>query len=137
MAKKNAMAVDFGLSQRLSDRNKPKPEKKMSTTTYFIDPAELLLQPVEEKSRETKPSFAKASSDRAARPSSNAVSEEPLWKLTQPAASTKTTIVGLAFLLLVLAFAMAAMAGCCTELFHVMQSDAIGHAATLALCARA
>src|ERR1700730_6440698 len=118
------MTVDFGLSPRLADRNKPKPEKKMSTTTYFIDPAELLLQPVEEKSRETKPSFAKASSGRAARPSSNAVAEERLWKLTQPAASTKTTIVELAFLLLVLAVAMA---GCCTELFHLMQSDAIGH----------
>ena len=105
----------------------------MSTTTYFIDPAELLLQPVEEKSGETKPSFARASSDRAARPSSNAVAEERLWKLTQPAASTKTTIVELAFLLLVLAVAMAAMAGCCTELFHLMQSDAIGHVAALAL----
>jgi hypothetical protein len=137
MAKKNAMAVDFGLSQRLSDRNKPKPEKKMSTTTYFIDPAELLLQPVEKKSRETKPSFAKASSDRAARPSSNAIAEERLWKLTQPAASTKTTIVELAFLLLVLALAIAAMAGCCTELFHLMQSDAIGHVAALALGAGA
>ena len=75
----------------------------MSTTTYFIDPAELLLQPVEETSRETKPSFAKARSDRPARTSSNAVAEERLWKLTQPAASTKTTIVELAFLLLVLA----------------------------------
>jgi hypothetical protein len=64
MAKKNAMAIDFGLSHRLSDRNKHKPEKKMSTTTYFIDPAGLLFQPVEEKSRQTKPSFAKASSER-------------------------------------------------------------------------
>ena len=109
----------------------------MSTTTYFIDPAELLLQPVEEKSRETKPSFAKASSDRAARPSSNAVVEERLWKLTQPAASAKTTIVELAFLLLVLALTMAAMVGCCTELFHLMQSDAIGHVAALALGAGA
>ena len=109
----------------------------MSITTYFIDPAELLLQPVEEKSRETKPSFAKAWSDRAARPSSNAVAEERLWKLTQPAASSKTTIVELAFLLLVLAVAMAAMAGCCTELFHLMQSDAIGHVAALALGAGA
>ncbi|MBV8098475.1 MAG: hypothetical protein JOZ31_04895 [Verrucomicrobia bacterium] len=105
----------------------------MSTTTYFIDPAELLLQPVEGKSRETKLSFAKASSDRAARPSSNAVVEERLWKLTQPAASTKTTIVDLAFLLLALGLAMAAMTGCCTELFHLMQSDAIGHVAALAL----
>ena len=109
----------------------------MSTTTYFIDPAELLLQPVEEKSRETKPSFAKASSNRAARPSSNAVVEERLWKLTQPAASTKTTIVELAFLLLVLALMMAAIVGCCTELFHLMQSDAIVHVAALALGAGA
>jgi hypothetical protein len=102
----------------------------MSITTYFIDPAELLLQPVEQKSRETKPSFAKASSDRAARPSSNAVAEERLCKLTQRAASTKTTTVELAFLLLVFA---AAMAGCCTELFHLMHSDAIGHVAARAL----
>jgi hypothetical protein len=131
------MAVDFGLSHRLSDRNKHKPEKKMSTTTYFIDPAGLLFQPVEEKSRQTKPSFAKASSDRAARPSSNAIVEERLWKLTQPAACTKTTIVELAFLLLVLALAMAAMAGCCAELFHLMQNDAIGHVAALALGADA
>ena len=109
----------------------------MSTTAYFIDPAELLLQPVEQKSRETIPSFAKASSDRAARPSSNAVAEERLWKLTQPAASIKTTMVELAFLLLVLALVMAAMAGCCTELFHLMQSDAIGHVAALALGAGA
>ena len=109
----------------------------MSTTTYFIDPAKLLLQPVEEKSRETKPSFAKAASHRAALPSSKAVAEERLWKLTQPAASTTTTIVEQAFLLLVLALAMAAMAGCCTELFHLMQSDAIGHVAALALGAGA
>src|SRR5260370_40658805 len=99
------MAVDFGLSPRLSDRNKPKPEKKMSTTTYFIDPAELLLQPGEQKSRETIPSFAKASSDRAARPSSNAVAEARLWKLTQPAASANATIVARACLLLGLAVA--------------------------------
>ena len=105
----------------------------MSTTTYFIDPAELLLQPVEQK----KSSFAKASSARAARPSSNAVAEERLWKLTQLAASNKASIVELAFLLLVLAVAMAAMAGCCTEFFHLMQSDAIGHVAALALGAAA
>ena len=104
----------------------------MTPTSYFIDPAQLLLQPVEEKDRETKPSFAKASSARAARPSSNAVPEKRLWKLTQRAASTKTTIVELAFLLLVLAVATAAMAGCCTELFHLTQSDAIGHVAALA-----
>ena len=105
----------------------------MSTTTYFIDPAVLLLQPVEEKSRQIKRSFAEASSDGAARPSSNAIAEERLWKLTQSAASSKATIVELAFLLLVLVLAMAAMAGCCTELFHLMQSDAIGHLAALAL----
>jgi hypothetical protein len=105
----------------------------MSTTTYFIDPAELLFQPVQEKSRGKKTWSAKASSYRAALPSSKAVAEERLWKLTQPAASTKTTIVELAFLLLILALAMAAMAGCCTELFHLMQSDAIGHVAALAL----
>ena len=107
----------------------------MSTTTYFIDPAELLLQPVEEKSRETKPVFAKAWSDKAARPSSNPVAEERLWKLTQPAA--ETTTVELTFLLLVLALAMAAMAGCCTELFDLMQSDAVGHVAAMALGAGA
>jgi hypothetical protein len=109
----------------------------MTTTSYFIDPAELFLQPLEETSQETKASFAKASSARTVRPSSNAVAEKRLWKLTQRAASTKTTIVELAFLLLVLAVATAAMAGCCTELFHLTQSDAIGHVAALALGAGA
>jgi hypothetical protein len=105
----------------------------MFTTIYFIDPAQLLLQLAEKKSREPKPSCVNPSPGPAARPSSKAVPEERLWKLSQPAASAKAALIELAFLLLVLAMVMAAITGCWTELLHLVQSDAIGHVAARAL----
>ena len=105
----------------------------MFTTVYFMDPAQALLQPAEKKSRERKLSFVNPSPGEAAWPISNAVPEERLWKLAQPAVSTKTALIELAFLLLVLAMVMAAITGCCTELFHLVQSDAIGHVAARVL----
>jgi hypothetical protein len=121
----------------------------MSAKIYFIDPAELLLQPTDKKSpfvnRETKPCLARASyfakdfgklsgaassypwAGRPIRPISIVVPEERLWKMAQSPFSAKLAIVEFAFLLLVLAVTTAAIIGSFTELFHLIQTDVIGH----------
>jgi hypothetical protein len=99
----------------------------MSLIILFIDPAELSYQPTEE----TSP-YADLTAKPAQQASIVAV-EERLWKLGQSAVSSKLAIVELGFLLLVLALALVVIIGCFTELYYLLQNDAVGHVAGKAI----
>jgi hypothetical protein len=99
----------------------------MSVIIRFIDPAELLNQP----SERTSP-FAILNGE-PVRQASIVASEERLWKLAVLTVSPKLAITETVFLLLVLALAIALMIGCLTELYYLLQDDAVSQIAAKAV----
>jgi hypothetical protein len=102
-------------------------EKTMSAITNFVQPAELLFQPIEKKgpfaNRELKP----------IRLSSIGEPEQRFWKLSAQPVSPEIAVIESFVLILFLIVALVSVTSCFTELSHLLDSDAIVHLAMRAI----
>jgi hypothetical protein len=99
--------------------------KTVSTLTKRFAHTEFLFRPAEEKKAPVK--RVETSPKAVCEP------ERRLWKLSNPASSTKLVTIELFALVLLLMLAGSGIVAGFAELSHVLQSDAIGYIATQAI----
>jgi hypothetical protein len=99
----------------------------VSPITNFVQPAEFLFQPIEKKGPFANPDL------KPGRFSSICQPEQRFWKLSAQPVSPKAAVIESFVLILFLIVALVSVTSCCTELFHLIDSDAIGHVAMKAI----
>ena len=100
----------------------------MSTIFKFIAPAKLLLQPADDKK-----SIVANRGIKVFEPNSICEPEQRLWKLSARASSPRFAIIEVLTLALFLVLAIVAIVSCFAELSHLLQSDAVGRVAAMAI----
>jgi hypothetical protein len=100
----------------------------MSTTIRLVAPAALLFQAGDEKK-----SIVANRETNLFGPNSIGEPEQRLWKLSARAASPRFAIIEVFILVLFLVLALVAIVSCLAELSHLLQSDAVGRVAAMAI----
>ena len=100
----------------------------MSSTIKLVAPAALLFQPGDDKK-----SIVANREIKFVEPNSICQPEQRLWKLSARAASPKFAMMEIFILVLFLAFAFVEIVSCFAELSHLLQRDAVGRVAAMAI----
>jgi len=94
----------------------------------MVAPAEVLFQPGDDKK-----SVVANREIEFCEPISICEPEQRLWKLSARAASPRFAIIEVLILALFLVLAIVAIVSCLAELSHLLQSDAVGRVAAMAI----
>jgi hypothetical protein len=100
----------------------------MSSTIKLVAPAALLFQPGDDKN-----SIVANAEIKVFEPNSICEPEQRLLKLSARAASPRFAIIEVLILALFLVLAIVAIVSCFAELSHLLQSDAVGRVAAMAI----
>jgi hypothetical protein len=103
----------------------------MSAIIKLVAPAELLLQPGDDKK-----SIVASRKIGVVEPMSICEPEQGFWKLSAPATWPKFAMIEVFVLVVFLRLALVGIISCFAELSHLFQSDAVGRVAARAISGR-